>query len=91
MVYAGRWCSSRALVGRMASVSAGRIAVLLCCTSMFWSSKMVKLSVVPNLSYSHPGQEFSDHVAELRKHPQVDPGSCTFWVRGTSSVSAGHP
>ena len=45
----------------------------------------------PSLGYSHQGQEFSDHAAELRKHPQVDPGSRTFWVRGTSSVSAGHP
>ena len=45
----------------------------------------------PNLGYSHQGQEFSDHATELRKHPQVDPGSRTFWVWGISSVSAGHP
>ena len=31
--------------------------------------------VLFNLRYSHQGQEFSDHAAELRKHPQVAPGS----------------
>jgi hypothetical protein len=44
-----------------------------------------------NLGYSHQVQEFSDHGAELRKHPQITSGACTFWVRATSSVSAGQP
>ena len=39
-VYAGRWCSSQALAGRMVSVSGGRVAVLLCSTSMAWPSKI---------------------------------------------------
>jgi hypothetical protein len=30
---------------------------------------------VSDLGYSHQGQEFSDHAAELRKHPQVALGS----------------
>ena len=42
------------------------------------------------LGYLHQGQKFSYHSAELRKHPQVDLRSRIFWVRGTSSVSAGH-
>ena len=46
---------------------------------------------LPSLGYSHQGQEFSDHAAELRKHPQVAPGARTFWVRATASVSAGQP
>jgi hypothetical protein len=33
VVYVGHWGSSQALVGRMRSVSVGRVAVLLCCTS----------------------------------------------------------
>ena len=32
-------------------------------------------NAVTGLGYSHQGQEFSDHAAELRKHPQVTPGS----------------
>ena len=40
-VYAGRWCSSQVLVGRMRSVLGGRVAVLLCCISVAWPSKRV--------------------------------------------------
>ena len=35
-----------------------------------------------NLSYSHEGHEFSDHPAELRRHPQVDRGSRIFLDTG---------
>ncbi len=41
------------------------------------------ITATVSLVYSHQGQEFSDHAAELRKHPQVVPGARTFFGCGS--------
>ncbi len=57
-VYAGRWCSSHVLVGRMRSVLGGRVAVLLCCTSMAWPLKRVSSVTLASAPFPElPGGE----------------------------------
>ena len=61
-----------------------------------WSTRVLCRVMLDNrlpadLGYSHRGQEFSEHVAELPKHHQVVLGARTFWVRATSSVSGRQP
>jgi hypothetical protein len=45
------------------------------CQPFVWIKTADELLAKVNLRYSHRGQEFSDHAAELRKHPQVALGS----------------